>query len=43
MEKDATGKVIRTSSFSKEVESTVVDADEYVKRMGVKEYWERCV
>lgn len=40
VEKDASGNVIRASSYSNEIDSTVIDADEYVKRMGLKEYWE---
>lgn len=40
VEKDADGAVVRASSYSSEIASTVVDADEYVKRMGIKEYWE---
>lgn len=40
VEKDSTGNIIKASSFSEEVASTVIDADEYVKRLGVKEYWE---
>ncbi|MEG2364415.1 MAG: DUF6531 domain-containing protein [Terrisporobacter sp.] len=37
---DDSGKVISASSFSDEVSSTVVDSNEYTKRMGIKEYWE---
>ncbi len=40
VEKDGAGNIIRASSFSEEVASTVIDADEYVKRLGLKEYWE---
>lgn len=40
MKKDKQGRTIDASSFSTEISSTVVDADEYVKRMGIKEYWE---
>ncbi|WP_343346252.1 DNRLRE domain-containing protein [Terrisporobacter petrolearius] len=34
------GSIIEASSYSDEVSSTVVDSDEYTKRMGIKEYWE---
>ncbi|MEO2239652.1 DNRLRE domain-containing protein [Dorea sp. YH-dor226] len=40
VKKDKQGRTIDASSFSTEISSTVVDADEYVKRMGIKEYWE---
>lgn len=40
VEKDESGAIIRAGSYSNEIDSTVVDADEYVKRMGRKEYWE---
>lgn len=40
VEKNEDGKVVRKSSFSFEISSTVIDADEYVKRLGLKEYWE---
>lgn len=40
VEKDKSGKVIQASSYSNEISSAVIDADEYVKRLGLKEYWE---
>lgn len=38
--KDKYGRITDAGSYSNEVASTVVDANEYVKRMGLKEYWE---
>ena len=40
VKRDKDGSVIEASSYSDEVSSTVVDSDEYTKRMGIKEYWE---
>lgn len=40
VKKDPYGQVMQAGSFSDEISSTVVDADEYMKRMGIKEYWE---
>lgn len=40
VKKDAEGKIVARSSFSDEAASTVVDADEFTKRLGYKEYWD---
>lgn len=36
---NSSGTVIASSDFSKEVSSTVISADEYNKRLGIKDYW----
>lgn len=40
VKKDNDGNIVKASSYSNEVDSAVIDADEYVKRLGLKEYWE---
>ena len=40
VKRDKDGNIIEASSYSDEISSTVVDSDEYTKRMGIKEYWE---
>lgn len=39
VKKNAEGEVIAASTFSNEMQGTVVSYDEYVKRLGSKEYW----
>ncbi|NCE97679.1 RHS repeat-associated core domain-containing protein [Emergencia sp. 1XD21-10] len=39
VKRDNKGAVISYSAFSDEAESTVVDENEFIKRLGYKEYW----